>query len=540
MSGACMLGFTHAKARIAVSLLLLPVSTSAKAQAPAGWNQQPALGSDLPSGTAWYGAGLWGGGNHAGPAPLVDGLGLGNAYTGLGPQMEGGLNLGNWSLAMKVLGNGDSSDSSPKAMVYQWHLLRQKPGGWKVGLEAEPLVWGYGNLGGYLLGESARPFPRFIVESPYRHLSLGGWSLGRWGFQTFTGRLESDRTVTPLSQVPLIAAGQVRAFGEPQAPFLSGYRLQAKALDEKVEFYLNWTVLWGGTRNGIPMTQGYSWKDYLTAMTGTKDVLSQNGINFNDPNHPMEVPVSAARSSTNFDLGMRWQLDWLSRLTSTEKAWFYVSRGSKGVLIQWSHLAKKPVYYLQQDLQSVAKDVASLNFSRLWNKKDSYVLPNLIVPNDTMGFMLQWPGVRLAIEHHDTVNPAGVTYRSFIQGDYGAGYYTHGDALGEALGGEANTSDLRLEADFGPRLTTTTWVLAGLRYFRDGLDLWTAQHPALSPTPDNFIGLQQRVDWKFGPGASFNLGASWQRHSALSNVPGEVSNGFRWFAGLSYRWAKGI
>ena len=518
-------------------LCLLPAGVQVLAQAPGGWNRDLALGSDLPAGTSWYGAGLWGGGSQGGPAPLVTSLGLGNATTGWGPTLEGGVNLDRWSLAAKVIGNGDP-DNPSRAALYQWHLTHTSPGGWKVSLEAEPLVWGYGNLGGYLLGESARPVPKLLVASPYRQVALGSWSLGQWGFQWFTGRLEQDRGTPPLSQMPLLATTMAAsAGGQIESPFLSGYRVQSRSLDGKIEFYLGWTVLWGGTLNGVPVTRGYSLGDYLVAITGTKDPLAESSIDFSGPT-PTSVPyVNKGRSSTNFDTGMRFQADWLARLTTSDKAWFYVSRGSKGVLLQWGVLARKPLYYLQQDVQSTLKAAARGSVSGIWNKKDSYVLPNLIVPNDTIGMLFQWSKVRLGLEHHDTSNPAGVSYRSFVSNTYPAGFYTRGDALGEALGGEANTTDLRVEVDVTPHLTSTSWVLGGLRYFREDLALWSAAHPGAAPVTDRFTGAQEALTWKLTPTATLETGASWQRHSALSYLPDNLSNGFRWYSSLGFRFA---
>ena len=254
----------------------------------------------------------------------------------------------------------------------------------------------------------------------------------------------------------------------------------------------------------------------------------------------MRLRRSLDGGATNFDVGWRWQPAFLARAFSSDKAWFYVSRGTKGMLFQWGVAARRPLFALQRDVTSIGRDALSGNASALWNKKDSYCLPNLIVPNDTLGLALQWPGARLAVEHHDTSNPAGVSYRSFVNSAYTAGFYTRGDALGEALGGEANTTDVRLELDLGPRLRSTSWLLGGLRYFRDDPELWAAAHPGLTPTKDQFRGAQERLDWKLGRHAGLGLGASWQRHSALLNVPGEVSNGFRWFSTLAYRWSKGL
>ncbi len=521
----------------ALRLLLIALPGLAlAAQAPEGWNRREGLGSGLPGDAAWFGAGLWTADRHAAPAPLVDSLGMGNGYIGSGVSAEAGANLGRWSFAIQGLANTDRQGRS-RFTVMRSHAL-YRSGGWTAGFEQEPLVWGYGLMGGYLLGEAARPVPKLRVETPYWHLSLGKWSLGEWGFQWFTGRLEGDRSIPENSQMPRSIARDMADNGNPQSPFFSGWRTQARSRNGKVEFYLNWTVLWGGTLNGRSTTQGYNLGEYLTAITGTKDALAESGVDFSDPNHPQVIPVNRARSSTNFDMGMRFRADWLARLASSDKAWAYVSRGSKGVLLQWKLLARRPFHYLGKEVEHDLRDLGHLSPSRFWNRKDSYVAPNLIAPNDTIGILLEWPGVRLGLERHVTANHPGISYRSFVNGLYPSGFYTYGDPLGEALGGEARTTVAKLELDLGPRLSTSTWALAGVRPFRDDQDLWAADHPGLAPTSDAFHGLQQDIAWKIDRAATLRAGASWARHSAVDWVPGAWQNGFRYFAELSFRWSR--
>jgi len=516
-------------------LIALP-GLALAAQAPEGWNRREELGSGLPAGAAWFGAGLWTADRHGAPAPLVDSLGMGNGYIGSGVSAEAGASLGRWSFAIQGLANTDTQGRSHFTVMRSHALYRQ--GGWTAGYEQEPLVWGYGLTGGYLLGEAARPVPKLRVETPYWHLSLGKWSLGEWGFQWFTGRLENGRSIPENSQMPLSIARDLQLNGDPQSPFFSGWRAQARSRDGKVEFYLNWTVLWGGTRNGVSMTEGYNLGEYLTAVTGTKDVLAESGVDFNDPNRPEPVPVNRAKSSTNFDAGLRFRSDWLARVTASEKAWFYVGRGSKGVLLQWKVLARRPFYYTGKELTGIRKDAASLRWFRIWDKKDSYYIPNLIAGNDTVGILLEWPGVRLGIEHHNTANSPDISYRSFVNSTYPSGFYTYGDPLGEAMGGEANSNFAKLELDLGPRLSTTTWLIAGVRPFRDDRDLWTALHPGLSPEADAFKQIQQDIAWKVDKATIVRAGAAWQRHDAVGWVPGAARNGFRYFAELGFRWTR--
>ena len=515
-------------------LTLLPLA----AQAPAGWNQRTWLGADLPADTSWFGAGVWAANKSGVPATLIDSLGMGNALTGEGVSVEAGLHSGAWSFAFKGLANADGNGNS-HFTLYQSHATYLSPGGWHVGFEQEPLVWGYGLNGGYLLGEADRPTPKFRVESPMAHRSLFGVPLGNWGFDWFTGRLAAgtqmpDNIQDPAYRAPILAANE-----NPSAPFLSGYRLQANFLDERVEIYANWLALWGGTVNGQSMTSGYSLGDYLTAMTGTKDILAENDINFQDPNHPQASYVNAARSSTNFDMGCRIRQETLAALVGADKAWFYVSRGTKGMTVNWGTFKKRPLYYAGQDISTDGRYLLQGNPGMFWNNGERYLLPNEFVPNDTVGFLFQWPGVRFGLEYQDTVNMASNSYRSFVNSAYPAGFYTQGDPLGEAMGGEAITTTARLELDLGPRMTSTTWLLTGHRPFRDNPADWSLLHPGAVPVSNRYSGLQETFRWQLERGLSVDLGGSWQHQDAGDYVQGNSGNGVRWFADLAYRWSQG-
>jgi hypothetical protein len=273
-------------------------------------------------------------------------------------------------------------------------------------------------------------------------------------------------------------------------------------------------------------------------MTGLKDPLAETSTNFSDPNRPDPQYLNHARSSSNFDLGMRFQLPPLANLLSADRAWGYISRGSKGVTLSWGVLAKRPLYWLGKDLEHDARYALQGAPRRTWYNVDNHVVPNLIVPNDVFGLLIQWPGFRVGVERRSTSNYPEVSYRSFVNDIYATGFYRDGDPLGEALGGETDTTTLRLESDLTARLSTTLWFIRGARPFRDNPTLWVVDHPGAAWTEDRFSGVQGDVAWKVDAARTFRAGCAWEGHSAAGYILGNRGSGFRWFAELSARWFR--
>lgn len=519
-------------------MVLLLSCGSLVGQAPDHWTARQTLGAELPEGSNWLGGGVWAANRGGPPATLIDSLGLGNSLTGGGISIEGGSSQGAWSFAIKALAFRDTKGSD-RLTVHQGHVTYESQGRWRLGLEDEPLVWGYGLTGGYLLGEASRPFPKLRVETPKTPLGLFGCSLGTWGFEWFTGRLESGRRVADNNQDPSYRARLIQANGDPQTPLLSGYRFDGSFHDGKVECYANWTVLWGGTRNGEPMTAGYGLGDYLTAMTGLKDPMAETSVDFSDPNHPEPQYKNRARSSSNFDLGMRFQIEPLANLLGAERAWGYVSRGSKGVTLNWGVLAKKPVYWLGKDFVKDARYVLQSRYRQAWYESNRHLVPNLLVPNDGFGLLIKWSGIRLGIERRSTTNPPGVyAYQSFENSIYTTGFYRDGDPLGEALGGETDATSVKLECDLATRLSATFWFIRGVRPFRDDPASWTIDHPGVLWTEDRFSDIQGDLAWKVDADRTLRFGWAWEGHSAAGYIQGNRGNGFRWFAEFSTRWLR--
>jgi hypothetical protein len=209
--------------------------------------------------------------------------------------------------------------------------------------------------------------------------------------------------------------------------------------------------------------------------------------------------------------------------------------------ISWGVLRHKPFYYLGKDLEKDGRNLLRGHFGMFWEESKRYLAPNFLTPNDTLGLLVQWPGVRLGLEYQSTVNNrwAGTQgYRSFASDTYPSGFYRYGDPLGVATGGEALTRTLRLEVDADRNLTGTTWVQSGSRPFRDWPSDWAEDHPGMSPAINRFLGIQQTLTWGSSLGWRLEGGVSWQRQNAVENVAGQARTGVRWFADLAYRWAN--
>ena len=520
-------------ARMASLLLgVLPLA----AQVPAGWNQRAVLGAEMPDQGLWYGAGLWAGDYNGPQATLTDSLGLGNALTGGGFHLEAGYKAGRWDLAGEVLG-----DRTPQGQayltLYRSHVWYRGDRGWQGGFEQEPLVWGYGLNGGYLLGEAARPFPRLRVESPPASLHLGRVPLGTWGWQAFMGRMENHPELSSSIQDPSKRSRAIVANGNPEAPLLMGYRVDA-TFGPLMEFYMNYLNLWAGTVNGKGLTNGYGVGNYLTSMFGLKDSLAEANSDYSTPGNG-HGSTGANRSASEVDVGFRLQAPAVARALGAEKVHLYVSRGSKSELWPIAVTAKNPFRYVSKD---VSKDLDNIllrpNWGATWNQNSRYAAPSLSNPNDTVGILAAWTDVRIGLEYYSGVNDAAGGNRPFTGSTYLTGFYYHGDPLGNALGGEAVATTAKLEVDLTPRLTTSTSIMRGFRPFRDDPADWQLDHPGQTPGKNRLTGLQQTLTWKAGAITTLDMGAAWQRQGAVENVAGREGNGFSWFTDIAFRWPQ--
>ncbi len=491
----------------------------------------------------WYGGGIWSADKHGPAAPFVQSLGLGNALTGGGASISAGWKSAQWDVGARALAYR-TSDGANQFSLDRGHVRFQSLGGWVYALEREPLVWGFGLNGGYVLGEAARPFPKFRLTTPMSPRSLFSVPLGSWKGELFFGRLENHRVLSENIQDPSYRSRFISRDGDPQRPFLSGLRAQA-AFGDSVEFYFNWINLFGGVVNGVDQLEGYSLGDYLTAFTGGKDTLIENGADLSQ-SQPGLTGVKA-KSASNSDVGMRIRFAFLEEFMDARDVRLYVSRGSKAVnTVSFGLLYHRPGYYIGKDLNADWRALVNISPSNIWGRNYRYTAPSPQVPNDAVGILMDWPRWKVGLEYLDTVNArhqfdnrdVEKGHRSFTHDQYKTGFYYEGDALGSALGGEGRYGTIYLQWDPVPEWRVLTWFRSGDRPFRDVLLDWLEDHPGKFPVRNRFVGLQAVVEHRGKAGRLLRLGASTERESAVLNEQGRSGMGFRWFMDLGWTWSK--
>ncbi len=522
------------------------VVVSLHGQVPAGWAARPPLGSDLPQGF-WLGAGIWSADRHGPPAPFIESLGLGNGTSGNGVNAELGWKGQRWDVALRLTGYRDETGQD-QALVSRWHLTYLSPGGWTTSFEREPLVWGYGLNGGYLLGEASRPVPKLRVSTPMTPLRIWGIPLGAWKGQVFLGQVDAATTLPEDTQSMSFKSRSIASQGTPVRPFLSGIRAEA-AFGDSVEFYVNWINLFGGTLNGRQIDSGYGFTDYLTAFLGAKDARIEGGTDLVSAGPSQYRPLDVI-SASNSDVGMRIRFQALEALLGARDVRFYVSRGSKGVHISYGPLFKKPIYYIGKDLDADWRAVVNFAPGSIWGRSYRYTAPSPIVPNDAVGMLVDWGRWKVGVEYLDTVNgrdqsdgkAPGIDplygHRSFTHGFYQVGFYDQGDPLGSALGGEARYGTFHVQWDPTQAWRIQGWLESGDRPFRDGLDEWLLDHQGKHPVRNRFTQLQVVVEHHGRDGFLARSGVSAQRQSAVLNEYGRGGTGFRWFQELGWTWTR--
>jgi len=135
---------------------------------------------------------------------------------------------------------GDAEGGNPG---WQEGYLAIDAGPIAVATGRQPLVWGPGHDGGFLLTDNAAPLPALRMGLVAPHTFEGWWSwLGTWDFSYLLARLEDDRVV-------------------PQ-PYLTGVRLTWMPA-RRLELGASRTILLGGDNR-----PDLSWTDFLAVLGG--------------------------------------------------------------------------------------------------------------------------------------------------------------------------------------------------------------------------------------------------------------------------------
>jgi hypothetical protein len=372
------------------------------------------------------------------------------------------------------------------------------------------------------------------IESPMADLHLFRIPLGTWGWQAFMGRMDNHPVLSSAIQDPSWRSRAIASQGTPEAPLLMGYRAQAQ-FGPKMEFYMNYLNFWSGTLNGQGLASGYNLGNYATAIFGLKDSLSEANIDYTSPNPGVASP-QRVKSASELDVGFRLQVDPLARLLGADMVHLYISRGSKSELWPVGVFVKSPFRYLGDDISKDFKNLVHLDPAATWNQPSRYAAPSLANPNDTVGILVAWPGIRFGLEYFDGVDGTSTGHRTFTSPSYLTGFYYYGDPLGNAVGGEAISTTAKLEWDLTARLTSATTLIRGFRPFRDNVIDWQLDHPGQTAGKNRFTDLQQTLNWKLRDLTTLGLGAAWQREGAVGNVTGVMGNGFAWFADVTFHW----
>lgn len=477
-------------------------------------------------------------GGGASHAPLLGGEGFGTAVRGWGAIVQGDLDRGPWHVDLTLLAFDQEGRS--RAAIQRGSIAYRTSGGWQFALAQEPLQWGFGLTGGYLLGSSSRPFPRLSAHSPWRDLHAFHVPLGRWSFETFLGRLEWDRELPRWMSNPGTQEALFAAKGDLRHPELSGFRLRAR-FGPHVEMNFALTSMWGGVRrDGAHVTTGYGFSDYLTAFFGSENIAKAEAGG--DPAHP-DLAGFKAQSNALANVEARVRLPWLAAPMKARGVAVYLSRGAENVNWQWKDFLKDPLGAVASDLKFDGRQLRrgphgwfSSDEGSFWGNNRRKAGPALDHVNDVVGLQVVWPGHwSLGAEYADTVNVPwnGSGYRTYSHGDYLSGQTRFGDFLGLAFGGDALTRTLDLGFPLGHGGQGHWVVTRGTREFRDDPVRWMSAHGDLIPAIDHFLFTQMDLFWPLRH-SRLGLSASAIREGAAGFVPAAQASG--WSLTASWGW----
>lgn len=443
------------------------------------------------------------GGGGLGYAPVLGGEGFGTAVRGGGAAIDARLVRGPWTLEATLLAFDQRGRS--QASLQRGSIAYNTQGRWRFALEQEPLQWGFGLTGGYLLGTNHRSFPRLDLQTPWKDIHVFQVPLGRWKIETFLGRLEWDRQLPQWMSNPETQKDALQSNGDIRRPNLSGFRMRG-AFGPHVELNMALTSMWGGVRrDGSRTTAGYGFSDYLTGFFGAENIAKAEASG--DPTHP-NLAGFKAESNALANVEARVRIPALAHLLNANGAAVYLSRGAENVNWQWKDFLKDPLGAIAHDLKfdgrqlrRSAKGLFSSEEDSFWGNARRQAAPALDHVNDVIGLQMVWPQRwSLGLEYADTVNVPwnGSGYRTYSHSTYLSGQTREGDFLGMAFGGDAITRTLDLGFPLGAKGQGHWTATRGTREFRDNPILWTQVHAGLAPATDHFLFTQVNVQWAYG------------------------------------------
>lgn len=457
--------------------------------------------------------------------PVAWGQGFGTSIRGQGMALAHSFARGDgWATVSYRVGR-DSETGTLQAQVLTWGLTWHPPQGWRLALEQEPLVWGQGLQGGYLLGEGAMPFPKVRVRSPWWELGLFGIPLGTWRGEFFLGQLEDHRILPREAQNPYVLREVERVNGEVDRPRLSGYRAEAR-FGPKVDFALGVVSMWGGRNRltGERLDRGWGLSDYGTAIFGLDTALAERAVGYTEDKPIPEVDfVNKARSNALIAVDLRFRPEWMRRLLRAESATFYLTRGADSANWQFSRAYHNPWNAFWNDLDRLRRNLDRRHLRNEWTNGYRDFAPSLDQPQDTLGFTFHWGnGVEAGVEYSDTVNSfkSSVGFRTYTHAMWPAGHSRKGDILGHAYGADQRLVLGSLGLPLG------TWRLrvgagSGQRPFRDSLADWQAIYGLVNPERESFVqgDLALEVQWR---GWDWSLRGQARRTLNADHMPGNL------------------
>lgn len=464
---------------------------------------------DQPGPSSSLEVGLGGAGSEGPYLPLVGGEGFGRGMKGWGVGISGQIESGRWSLS--GVGVGFRDGGITRGILQRGSIAYQTEGGWRFALEQKPFQWGFGVNGGYLMGDSARAFPRVALTTPEAELRVWKVPLGRWKADFFMGRLEWDREIPEWVGNAFHQRAVKAVQGDIRRPDLSGAMVHGR-FGPHVELNLGVTSEWGGVDpQGRRRRKGYTFEDYLLGFFGAENIgrseASGGQGNF-DLSEFKQISMGHALAEG------RVRIPALASLVGARGASVYLSRGSKNVNWQWKDFLKNPFRAIWRDLSKDwnlikrGKITGSSYMDSIWARGTREAVPTLEHANDMLGVQFVWDCWDLAFDYSDTVNiPAdGDGYRVYTNGKYLAGYSRYGDSMGLAFGGDIRTRTLDLGFPLVWEGRGRLKIVNGIRSFRDNAVHWGEAHPGKVPGLNRFWFFQTDTQWRTPVG---RVGASF-------------------------------